>query len=119
MSAIQKKRTRAFERQGGRCWYCGAPMWRAEDEEEFFARYNLSRKIAGVLQCTAEHLRARCDGGGNGKGNIVAACLYCNQTRHRTSGRAPEPAQYRQFVRRRLKKGEWHPGRIAVLCKPA
>ena len=29
---IQKKREKAYKTQAGRCWYCGAPMWEADDD---------------------------------------------------------------------------------------
>lgn len=59
------------------------------------------------LQCTAEHLVPRSDGGRESATNIVAACAHCNHTRHRQK-RPPEPPQYRAQVRRRVALGGWH-----------
>lgn len=58
-----KSRSTAFERQGGRCYYCDFPMWRGSIEH--FARlYGITLGQARQFQCTAEHLLARQDGGG-------------------------------------------------------
>ncbi|MCU7376155.1 HNH endonuclease [Paucibacter sp. O1-1] len=43
----------------------------------------LSLRQSLLLRCTAEHLRARQDGGGDGQANIAAACAHCNALRHR------------------------------------
>lgn len=103
-----KSRSTAFERQGGRCFYCDFPMWRGTPEP--FARlHGISLKQARQLQCTAEHLLARQDGGKNGVSNIVAACWACNQRRHKRKC-APEPAEYRELVQGRLRCGGWHAG---------
>jgi 5-methylcytosine-specific restriction endonuclease McrA len=101
-----KSRSTAFERQGGRCYYCDFPMWRGSIEH--FARlHGITLGQARQFQCTAEHLVARQDGGGDRCSNIAAACLACNQRRHRRK-QAPEPEQYRKLVQARLDKGGWH-----------
>ena len=101
-----KSRSTAFERQGGRCFYCDFPMWRGSIEQ--FARFHgITLGQARQFQCTAEHLLARQDGGGDGRGNIVAACLVCNQRRHKRK-LVPEPEAYRTLVRQRLNQGRWH-----------
>jgi 5-methylcytosine-specific restriction endonuclease McrA len=101
-----KSRSTAFERQGGRCYYCDFPMWRGSIE--YFARlHGITLGQARQLQCTAEHLLARQDGGGDGRSNIVAACLVCNQRRHKRK-LAPEPEAYRTLVQQRLNQGRWH-----------
>lgn len=101
-----KSRSTAFERQGGRCYYCNFPMWRGSIEH--FARlHGITFGQARQFQCTAEHLLARQDGGGDGRGNIVAACLVCNQRRHKRK-QPPEPEIYRELVQRRLNRGQWH-----------
>ena len=61
----------AFNRQGGKCFYCGLRMWLN------------SQKGPSLLRCTAEHLKARSEGGSDGPSNIVAACWHCNHTRHK------------------------------------
>lgn len=67
-----KSRSTAFERQGSRCYYCDFPMWRGSIEH--FARlHGITLGQARQFQCTAEHLHARQDGGGDGRSNIVAA----------------------------------------------
>ena len=75
-------RIRAFERQHGRCFYCDLPMW-TQSPTDFSRTYRLSLRQAAQFECTAEHLSARCDRGGDGIKNIVAACRHCNATRHK------------------------------------
>ncbi|WP_108883212.1 restriction endonuclease [Anderseniella sp. Alg231-50] len=103
---IYKIRTRKMEKQSGLCYYCGQPMW-LRNALEFAKRFGLSCRQAAQFRCTAEHLTARQDQGGNGHRNIVAACLYCNGHRHRKN-KPPAPAQFRSYVRRRLAHGKWH-----------
>ena len=102
---LAKIRRSAFEQQGGRCYYCGLPMWRSEPHT-YAERYGLTRKQASFFQCTAEHLLARRDGGRNEFSNIVAACLFCNRLRH-ARGAALSPEGYKNLVRRRLRKRRW------------
>jgi len=102
-------RRRAFEQQRGFCHYCGLPMWEA-DEAAFAARFGLSARLTRLLRSTAEHLVARRDGGRDARSNIVAACHWCNDRRHR--GRphtAPSAETYLQHVARRMAAGRWHP----------
>ncbi|MDX1738856.1 MAG: restriction endonuclease [Alphaproteobacteria bacterium] len=101
-----KSRSTAFERQGGRCYYCNFPMWRGSIEQ-FAGRHSITLGQARQFQCTAEHLLARQDGGGDGRGNVVAACLVCNQRRHKRK-LVPEPEIYRELVQKRLNRGRWH-----------
>lgn len=56
-----KLRIAAFEAQQGRCYYCGQPMW-LSDPEQFAEAHGIPLKQAALLQCTAEHLRARWSG---------------------------------------------------------
>lgn len=81
-TSTQNLRFRAFNRQAGCCFYCGRPMW-IDDVRSFSRQFGISLKQARVRQCTAEHLKARCDGGSCRRDNIVAACLHCNRRRHR------------------------------------
>jgi hypothetical protein len=60
---------------------------------------------AGLQRCTAEHLRARCDGGRDTSDNVVAACWICNSRRHRRKVPLP-PEEYRAFVRKRLARAD-------------
>jgi hypothetical protein len=48
------------------------------------------------------------DGGKDTKENLVAACEFCNQTRHKMRT-VLSPTAYRQHVRRRIAAGKWHP----------
>ena len=57
-----KKRLFAFNKQKGRCYYCGAPMW-LDNLSVFMSKYGIRKKQAQSLKCTAEHLLARQDGG--------------------------------------------------------
>jgi len=100
-NSLSKKRLAAFQRQQGLCYYCGFPMWLVPQKEVLDAR----------LQCTAEHLVARQNGGSDSSDNIVAACRFCNQTRHRTP-RPLEPELYRERVSRRVHAGRWHPAHL-------
>jgi 5-methylcytosine-specific restriction endonuclease McrA len=103
---VQKHRQSAFERQNGKCCYCGFQMWR-DSAEHFAQQHQISLSQARHFQCTAEHLIARQDGGKDGKGNIAAACKRCNQLRHQRKS-APTPSRYQEHVQRRLNKGGWH-----------
>ena len=98
-------RDAAFKVQGGRCFYCNLPMWRSSPQE--LAPLGLRPKTANPLRCTAEHLVAKCDGGGNGGVNISAACWLCNVRRHRRKN-PPDPSTYKAFVQRKMAKGTWH-----------
>ncbi|WP_368040412.1 HNH endonuclease [Ruegeria atlantica] len=60
------------------------------------------------LQCTAEHLTARSDGGLDCDSNIVAACLHCNKTRHKAAT-VLVAMSYRRKVQKRVSFGKWHP----------
>ena len=97
--------------QHGRCHYCMFPVWNAPEETlaEFVARSGLTRRQARRFRCTLEHLRARCDGGSNSLGNLAAACLHCNRTRHRCADPLA-PERYGDRVRRAVARGCWHPG---------
>lgn len=102
-------RRRAFKQQRGLCHYCGLPMWQV-DEVSFAAHHGLTARLARLLQSTAEHLVARCNGGRDEHSNIVAACHWCNARRH--LGRyktAPTAEAYRHHVVSRMAEGRWHP----------
>ena len=107
---IQKSRLLAFERQNGRCYYCNAPVW-LEKIAEFAAKFGISLRQATQLQCTAEHLVARHDGGSDSSENIVAACWFCNSRRHRRKS-VPSPRAFRKFVSKRIKQFKWHPKQL-------
>lgn len=107
MKTLIKNRKRAFDAQGRRCYYCKCPMWLGHEGRKFREQHSLTKKQAQALRCTAEHLRARCDGGGNAMGNIVAACLRCNGGRHQQK-KPPEPTAFLDFVEQRVAVGEWH-----------
>lgn len=103
---LQRKRARAFERQHGCCIYCRKLMW-LSDLANFAAEQNLTVKQARHRQCTAEHLCARKNGGGDTAANIAAACLFCNLHRHKRKAELP-PEQFRVHVRERMARGGWH-----------
>jgi 5-methylcytosine-specific restriction endonuclease McrA len=105
MSPLAKLRHRAFHAQAGRCCYCGLPMF-------------LSSPPPGCkgLLATAEHLHPRSEGGKDLAGNIAAACLHCNRTRHRSP--TPLSAEdYAKRVQKRLKAGGWHPKAVLQAMK--
>ncbi|MCY1372197.1 hypothetical protein D9M69_593860 [compost metagenome] len=105
--SLKNPRAQAFEAQGGRCYYCHLPMWQA-NPEHFAARHGLTLRQTQALRCTGEHPVAHKDGGGAGDGNIVAACRFCNQARHRRQCYL-SPDQFKALVRKRLARGAWHP----------
>lgn len=106
-SKIAKLRHQAFVRQDGRCYYCGRPMC-SGDLEQFAERLNSSLRFARRYLCTAEHLLSVQDGGKDTAANIVAACAFCNATRHRFKF-PPHPEAYRRHVASRIRRGKWHP----------
>jgi len=97
----------AFHNQNGRCFYCGSLMW-TKDVKGFAKSNGISEAAAARFQCTAEHLKARCDGGRTNRKNIVAACRFCNNNRHRRKS-PPEPNIYKADINKKVKKGKWHP----------
>ncbi|MBB1089468.1 restriction endonuclease [Lysobacter sp. SG-8] len=107
MKTSIKNRERAFVAQDGRCYYCKCAMWRGHGRKDFCQRHSLTQKQALALRSTAEHLTARCDGGGDAASNIVAACLRCNGGRHQRKG-ALNPNAFEGFVERRVALGKWH-----------
>jgi hypothetical protein len=71
-SRLVRHRQSAYIRQSRRCFYCQYPMW--ENNLESFAQaHNISTAQAKRLKCTAEHLKARKDGGKD------AATKYCRR----------------------------------------
>ena len=106
MKPLIKYRSTAFSRQSGRCFYCGYPMW-TDSPERYAQQHGCSTKQAKPLQCTAEHLVARQDGGKDAASNIVAACRACNRRRHQRK-QAPTPERYLALVQSRVRKGGWH-----------
>lgn len=106
MSKLIRSRLLAFERQKGQCFYCHVRLWLA-DPSELISEFKLTSQQAKQLQVTAEHLRAREDGGKDESENIAAACCWCNRNRHkRKSPLSPELMQ--RHVERRIAKGRWH-----------
>lgn len=103
---LVRPRTHAFAHQSGRCFYCGLPMW-TDNPLEFATEHGITPKQARLLQCTGEHLVARQDGGSSARMNIVAACLFCNKSRH-IRKTPPPPDRYAQMVRMRMSLGRWH-----------
>ncbi|KQT01550.1 HNH endonuclease signature motif containing protein [Rhizobium sp. Leaf386] len=107
---MKNLRKQAAQRQGGRCFYCELPMW-DDSPEEFIVHYGLSPGLAKRFRCTAEHVEARRDGGKDVAPNIVAACRFCNATRHKAK-RPLDADTYAQQVRRRQAEGRWHPPQV-------
>ncbi len=107
---LKRYRRQAFISQKGRCFYCGMPMW-SGSVEGFAENYGITGAQAERFQCTAEHLIARQDGGKDDRKNIVAACLYCNLTRHASSEALPHN-EYREYVASLAQRQEWHPNKF-------
>lgn len=106
-TAIQIHRISAFQHQSGRCFYCGLPMWQSQPEV-FAQAHGLTLAQVKGLQCTAEHLHARCDGGKDEADNIVAACSICNKRRHAGKKVALAPMDYAKRVKARIQEMKWH-----------
>ena len=100
-------RLAALKKQSGRCYYCQAPMWIGKPNG-FAKKHSISLKQASRFQCTGEHLIARQDGGKDNRKNIVAACKFCNQSRHRRK-KAPNAGEFKMHVSQRLARRKWHP----------
>lgn len=111
-SPLKTLRLKAFQQQQGRCWYCGLPMWFHSPDE----LPGLPSTLAKHVQCTAEHLTARCDGGADTADNIVAACARCNHTRHKLSV-PPQPLQYKGIVQKSMANGHWHRQSVLKICR--
>lgn len=107
-----KSRLEAFNLQQGRCIYCELPMW-LDGQEAYAKKYKITIKQARIFKCTAEHLKAKQDGGKDFENNIVAACHYCNQKRHQCKS-PKEPIIYKLFISTRLKRGKWNLGMINI-----
>jgi len=105
MKALKNLRRKKMIAQRGRCFYCDLPMW----DEDLDPCLPISCRSAGlrkILRCTAEHLHPRTEGGANTTDNIVAACWYCNNSRHRR--RQPlSPEAHRAHVQQRMAAGRW------------
>ena len=113
-SKLAHHRKSAFIAQSHRCFYCGFPMWES-DCKSFAQAHKISLSQAKLLKCTAEHLEARRDGGKDAAKNIVAACQWCNQRRHKRK-QAPSPGAYQRLVKQRLSKGRWHCMTVSLGC---
>lgn len=104
---LAKLRTLHANQQNWRCFYCRYLMWQG-DQTLFAARHSLLAGSLNRFQCTAEHMQPRMNGGEDRPENIVAACKFCNQTRHQMR-EVLSPAAFRQHVRKRTRTGKWHP----------
>ncbi|MTH66630.1 restriction endonuclease [Paracoccus sp. DK608] len=124
MGSLKRIRRRKMMAQGGRCYYCGLQMWDDAAETASFQRNNHTKRTPRALRCTAEHLHARSDGGRDTDENIVAACWYCNNQRHRR--KCPHsPEEHRVYVQKRMAAGRWllaqvsSVGLTAILSRPS
>ena len=101
---LRRFRKVAARRQRHRCHYCDVPMW-SKNPVQFAELHGLREEDAGHFQCTAEHVIARRDGGGERR-NIVAACRCCNIARHEAE--TPMSAEaYREHVQRAVGGSTW------------
>lgn len=82
--AIKRRRKRAFEAQGGRCFYCDRECVQPDDLWVERAMARLLKRDARQL-ATLEHLYPR----GHPKRNtgVVMACAKCNSSRGSPAGR--------------------------------
>ena len=105
--SLKTKRARACKSQNGKCYYCQISMWLPNVTDGLF-RSRITAKAKYRIRCTAEHLTARSDGGTGASENLVAACRFCNQTRHRRP-RPLSSEKFRERVMSRVRAGKWHP----------
>jgi hypothetical protein len=112
---LKNKRHAAYVSQLCRCFYCTKPMWE-RNPDQFASTHGITPKQARWLRCTAEHLEPKSEGGSNAAGNIVAACLHCNRTRHRAHKPLASHA-YLRLVRSRVARGRWLPNGLARLVR--
>lgn len=105
MKALKNLRRTKMLAQGGRCYYCGLLMWNEALDHRLLTTCRSSRQ-PNILRCTAEHLLPRSEGGANTDENIVAACLFCNNSRHRRK-KALSPEAHRAHVQQRMAAGRW------------
>jgi 5-methylcytosine-specific restriction endonuclease McrA len=108
--SLAKTRSIAFSNQSGYCFYCSQPMW-SENPLEFASKHKITLGQAKRFQCTGEHLKAHHEGGSVTQTNIVAACWFCNQKRHKRKEALP-PDQYKQLIHQRMSQGRWHNVRL-------
>lgn len=107
---LTQLRYKAFHLQQCCCYYCDLPMWESTHRTLLRDALALPDAPLDFLRCTAEHLVARCDGGKDVPGNIVAACDWCNKKRHAHRPHcAPTAQAYRAEVQRQMARGLWHP----------
>ncbi|WP_424973218.1 HNH endonuclease [Dinoroseobacter sp. S76] len=105
MNPIVKIRKAKMRAQKGRCFYCRLPMWDKNNKSPHWPTERFD-PLPKELQCTAEHLLAKSEGGRDEPRNIVAACRFCNEARHRC--KTPKsPSDHRAHVRKRMAKGRW------------
>lgn len=100
---MEEKYERARSVGHARCWYCGVQMWHLSPAELI----GVPTRAASRLQCTAEHLVARRDGGKDEAANVVTACVHCKHTIHKRKN-PPSPDSYLADVRKQLERGRWH-----------
>jgi 5-methylcytosine-specific restriction endonuclease McrA len=112
MGALKNIRRKKMIAQGGRCYYCDLPMW-DNASSSVPQKYRRTKVALKFLRCTAEHLHPRSEGGGNTVGNIVAACFYCNNQRHRRKWPL-SPEAHRQHVQQRMAAGRWLTAQFAT-----
>jgi hypothetical protein len=113
-SKIVRLREAAAQRQAGRCFYRTFPMLVGTRETPIAEK--APAFLVSRLKCTAEHLVPKADGGDTTAKNIVAACQYCNRTRHR-SKKPRAYGAYQDYVRRRIGGGRWHPHEVRTAIR--
>lgn len=104
--ATKKFRSTSYYQQQGLCIYCEKPMW-LDDIKAFAKQQSITTGQAKQSKCTAEHLIPKSEGGKNEQRNIAAACLFCNQTRHK-SKHPLDPIKYKKRVMSRVAKDRWN-----------
>lgn len=107
-SRLQRLRELAARRQDYRCYYCGRALWNGRPRRlaPFARTQGLTLRQARLRRCTAEHLQPRSEGGPTSEGNIVAACRFCNRSRHLPK-RVLDAGLYRAKVQWLIAQDRW------------
>ena len=106
MKSLAPLRLAAQSRQGGLCIYCCLPMARDTDVDQASTHLGIDPVLARQLIPTAEHLKARSDGGVDSSENIAAAHFLCNSRRHRMNP-PPPPDTYAKIAQHQVRHGNW------------
>lgn len=90
-NTARKKIPALLKKQGGRCKWCGVPIFDARAwkqrgvVERLTSKYIVLPGGSMLLLATIDHIKPISQGGMSNWDNIVASCFRCNQRRGRES----------------------------------